>query len=270
MPRGRVRSPHRVRRVHRRLALVRRPSPRLADGIVTHIERSRDVDAALALRQWQEYVDVLHRRGWSVVEAPPVDDCPDGVFIEDQVVVHGDVAVLCRSGAAGRRGEQVGVREAVEAHGYRTVAIEAPGTLDGGDVLKHGHNVWVGVGGRTNASGVDQLARALVGHRVDVVPVPVSKVLHLKSAVTALPDGTVIGHLPLVDDPSVWSEFLSVPEEPGAHVVLLGGQSLLMSAAAPRTAHLLEARGLDVTLVDISEFEKLEGCVTCLSVRLRG
>jgi dimethylargininase len=237
---------------------------------VTHLERSTSVDGDLALRQWQEYVDVLRRRGWSVVEAPPVDDCPDGVFIEDQVFVHGEVAVLCRSGAPERRGEQVGVREAVEAHGYRTVEIEAPGTLDGGDVLKHGHVVWVGVGGRTNEAGVDQLRRALEGHRVDVVPVPVSKVLHLKSAVTALPDGTVVGHLPPVDDPTTWSAFLPVPEESGAHVVLLGGMSVLMSAAAPRTAQLFTARGLEVTTVDISEFEKLEGCVTCLSVRLRG
>jgi dimethylargininase len=256
--------------VHRRLALVRRPSPRLAEGIVTHIERSDEVDAGLALRQWREYCDVLRRRGWSVVEAPPVDDCPDGVFIEDQVVVHGDVAVLGRSGAPQRRAEQSGVRQAVEAQGYRVVPIEDPGTLDGGDVLKHGRHVWVGVDGRTNESGVEQLRAAFAGHRVDVLPVPVSKVLHLKSAVTALPDGSVIGYPPLVDDPTVWAEFVAVPEEPGAHVVLLGGMSVLMSAAAPRTARLLEDRGHDVTVVDISEFEKLEGTVTCLSVRLRG
>jgi dimethylargininase len=237
---------------------------------VTHIERSGAVDGALAVRQWQEYVDVLRRRGRSVVEAVPADDCPDGVFIEDQVVVHGDVAVLCRSGAPARRGERAGIREAVEAQGYRTVEVEEPGTLDGGDVLKHGHVVWVGVGGRTNLSGVDQLRQALQGHRVEVVPVPVSKVLHLKSAVTALPDGTVLGYPPLVDDPTVWPRFLAVPEEPGAHVGLLGGMSVLMSASAPRTAQLLAARGHDVTTVDISEFEKLEGCVTCLSVRLRG
>jgi dimethylargininase len=256
--------------VHRRLALVRRPSPRLADGIVTHIERSGHVDPDLALRQWQEYCDVLVRRGWSVVQAPPVDDCPDGVFIEDQVVVHGDVAVLCRSGAPERRGERAGVRESVEAQGYRVVAIEDPGTLDGGDVLKHGGSVWVGTGGRTNRAGVEQLRAALTGHRVEVVPVPVSKVLHLKSAVTALPDGSIIGFPPLVDDPAVWDRFVPVPEEAGAHVVLLGGMSVLMSAAAPRTARLLEGMGHDVTVVDISEFEKLEGCVTCLSVRLRG
>jgi len=94
-------------------------------------------------------------------------------------------------------------------------------------------------------------------------------VLHLKSAVTALPDGTVIGYPPLVDDPAVFPDFLAVPEESGAHVVLLGGDTVLMAAGAPATAALLEARGLRPVTVDISEFEKLEGCVTCLSVRLR-
>jgi dimethylargininase len=100
--------------------------------------------------------------------------------------------------------------------------------------------------------------------------VPVSKVLHLKSAVTALPDGTVVGYPPLVDDPSVWPTFLSVPEEGGAHVVLLDDETVLMSTSAPRSKELFESRGLRVVAVDISEFEKLEGCVTCLSVRLRG
>ncbi len=237
---------------------------------MTHIDRSPDVDADLARRQWEEYVVTLRRQGWDIVEAPPADDCPDGVFVEDQVVVHGDVAVLCRSGAPERRAEQAGVRESLERHGYRFVEISAPGTLDGGDVLKWGSSVWVGAGGRSNAEGTAQLATALSGQRVSVRSVPNTKALHLKSAVTALPDGTIIGHEPLVDDPGAFDRFLHVPEPEGAQVVLLGGMSLLMSAAAPRTAQLLQGLGHDVTVVDISEFEKLEGCVTCLSVRLRG
>jgi dimethylargininase len=105
----------------------------------------------------------------------------------------------------------------------------------------------------------------------EVIEVPVHKVLHLKTAVTALPDGTVIGHRPLVDDPDVWAgHFLDVPEESGAHVVLLDGGTVLMAASAPRSAQLFRERGLEVVTVDISEFEKMEGCVTCLSVRLRG
>ena len=186
------------------------------------------------------------------------------------MVVHGDVAVLCRSGATERRAERVGVREAVESQGYRVSEIEAPGHPRRRRRAQARTDHLGGTGGRSNASGIEQLRTALEGHRVEVLPVPVTKVLHLKSAVTALPDGSIIGYPPLVDDPTVWDQFLAVPEESGAHVVLLGGNSVLMSAAAPRTAQLLEARGHDVTTVDISEFEKVEGCVTCLSVRLRG
>jgi dimethylargininase len=137
-------------------------------------------------------------------------------------------------------------------------------------VLKHGGTVWVGLGGRTNESGLEQLASSLAPLGAEVVGVPVSRVLHLKSGVTALPDGTVIGYEPLVDDPTAWPSFLAVPEAEGAHVVLLDGSTVLMSASAPATRALFESRGLRVVAVDITEYEKLEGCVTCLSVRLRG
>ena len=95
------------------------------------------------------------------------------------------------------------------------------------------------------------------------------RALHLKSTVTALPDGTVIGWDPVVDDPDAFDRYESMPEKAGAHVVRIGADHLLMAASAPRTADLLRSRGYTVTVVDISEYEKLEGCVTCLSVRLR-
>jgi dimethylargininase len=247
-------------------ALVRRPGPRLAEGLVSHIERQA-IDADLALRQWHGYVDALRSTGWTTVEVEPADDCPDAVFVEDPVVVvHRDMAVLARSGAVARRAEAAGVERAVRTAGYRVERITEPATLDGGDVLKVGSTVYVGLSDRTNEAGARQLAAFL---DATVVPVPVTKVLHLKSAVTALPDGTVIGHPPLVDDPARFPDFLAVPEEPGAHVVLLGGERVLLAASAPATATLLAARGLEPVVVDISEFEKLEGCVTCLSVRLR-
>lgn len=250
-------------------ALVRRPGPRLAEGLITHIART-PVDPDLALRQWEAYVDALRAEGWETVEVAPADDCPDAAFVEDTVVVYGDLAVISRPGADERKPETAGTEESLRDLGYRIARISAPGTLDGGDVLKHDGTVWVGLGGRTNASGLEQLAALLAPVGGRVVGVPVAKVLHLKSAVTALPDGTVVGYEPLVDDPTVWDDFLPVPEEPGAHVVLLDGSSVLMSANAPRTALLYEERGLRVVTVDIGEFEKLEGCVTCLSVRLRG
>ena len=250
-------------------ALVRPPSSHLSDGLVTHIEKSV-IDQDLAERQWREYVTALRDNGFEPVEVAPVDDCPDGVFIEDAVVVYGDLAVLSRPGAPERRGEIDTARAAVEAAGLRTAEITAPGTLDGGDVLKVGRTVYVGLTLRTNAAAVDQLRELLAPGGWEVVGVPTTKVLHLKSAVTALPDGTVIGYPPLVDDIAAFPRFLAVPEEAGAHVVLLADDTLLMAASAPRTAEILRGLGHRTVVVDISEFEKLEGCVTCLSVRLRG
>ena len=250
-------------------ALVRRPGPRLAEGLVTHIDRT-PVDVALAMRQWDGYVQALQDEGWETLEVPPADDCPDAVFVEDTVVVYGDLAVVSRPGADERKPETAGTEATLTALGYRIARIEPPGTLDGGDVLKHDGTVWVGLGGRTNTAGAEQLAALLEPMGARVVAVPVTRVLHLKTAVTALPDGTVVGFEPLVDDPAVWPTFLGVPEEAGAHVVLLDGSTVLMSASAPRTRALYEARGLRVVAVDITEYEKLEGCVTCLSVRLRG
>ena len=132
--------------------------------------------------------------GWTTHEVPAAPDCPDSVFVEDTMVVYGDLAVICRLGADERWPEISAAEAAVSAQGYRVVRIEAPGTLDGGDVLKHDGTAWVGVGGRTNAEGIAQLAAHLQPFGVDVVSVPLTKALHLKSAATALPDGTVVGY----------------------------------------------------------------------------
>lgn len=253
----------------RKQALLRRPSPRLAEGIVTHLDRV-PVDTELAFAQWEAYREVLHAQGWQTLEVEPEPDCPDSGFVEDSVVVYGNLAILARSGAPERRPETTGTEKALRALGYTIARIEEPGVMDGGDVLKHGGTVWVGQGGRTNAVALEQMTSLLSPLGARVVGVPLTKVLHLKSAVTALPDGTVIGFEPFVDDPQVYPAFQPVPEDAGAHVVVLDERTVLISSAAPRTIELLAARGLTVVTVDISEFEKLEGCVTCLSVRLRG
>ncbi|MGC3953793.1 MAG: arginine deiminase family protein [Propionicimonas sp.] len=254
-------------------AFVRRPSPRLAEGLVTHIERSDDVDPELALAQWEGYVQALREAGYAIHEVEPVPECPDGVFIEDAMVVAGDLAVITRIGAPSRTPEHPTARAAAEAIGLRVVELtDAPVAgeivLDGGDLLKVGDTVYVGVGGRTTEAGAAALRHHLATVGRTVVSVPIARTLHLKSQVTALPDGTVIGYQPLVDDPDFWPSFLPVPEAEGAHVVVTGENSVLMSADAPLTTALLRERGLDVVTVPISEFEKLEGCVTCLSVRL--
>jgi dimethylargininase len=242
----------------------------LADGIVTHIERTA-VDVELARKQHSGYVAAVAGCGWRTVEVAPADDCPDSVFIEDTVVICGDLAVVTRPGAPARRPETAAVPAVVSELGLTVIRIEEPGTLDGGDVLQIGPTVYVGRGGRTNAEGIRQLRRALAGTGRTVVAVPLGRaphqdsVLHLKSAVTALPDGTVLAWGDQIDT-GVFPAVRQVPEESGAHVVLLGSDQVLIAASAPRTAELIADLGFSPITVDISEFERLEGCVTCLSV----
>lgn len=253
-------APHRV-------ALVRRPSPLLADGLVTHVDRV-PVDAALAQRQWVGYVAALAASGWRTVEVSPAPELPDSVFVEDTVVMFGPVAVRTRPGAPEREAEPDGAVNTLAELGYQVRTLAA-GHLDGGDVLKVGRTVYVGRGSRTDPVGLAALRELLQPWGFQVITVPVTKALHLKSAVTALPDGTIIGYPPLIDDPAFFPHFRSMPEEAGAAVVDLGGGRLLLSAAAPESAAVLADLGYTPVPVGISEFEKMEGCVTCLSVRLR-
>lgn len=252
-----------------KVALVRPPASSLADGLTTLIDAS-PVDVALANEQWHDHVQALTGCGWTIRQIDGDDDCADSVFIEDTAVVHGDLAVICNPGADSRKPEVPPVAAELTALGYRLMTIDEPGTLDGGDVLKVGDTIYIGVGHRTNTAGVAQAAAAFATVGATVVPVENRSALHLKSAVTALPDGTIIGWEPFLDDPTVFPDFMAMPEEAGAHVVDLGEGQLLMSAGAPLSMALLANRGWTPIPVEISEFEKLEGCVTCLSIRLRG
>jgi dimethylargininase len=248
--------------------LVRRPSSRLAEGIVTHISRAQ-VDVALARDQHAAYADALAASGWTVEQVPAADQCPDSVFIEDTVVICEDLAVLTRPGALARRAEVACVAQAVHSLGLRAASIQEPGTLEGGDVLQVGHTVYVGRGERTNGYGIRQLRSLLAPLGRTVIAVPLGDVLHLKSAVTALPDGTFL-LLPGLVPAELFPAVRPVAEEGGSHVVPVGGDRVLIAASAPRTADLLDSLGFTPVVVDISEFEKLEGCVTCLSVLLPG
>jgi dimethylargininase len=237
----------------------------MAEGIVTYRERA-PVDPALAANQHAAYVAAIADAGWTIREVPHADDLPDSAFIEDTVVVCGELAVLTRPGAAKRCAELAGTEETVRTLGLEIARIEEPGTLDGGDILQVGTTLYAGRGGRTNSEGIRQLRRLVAARGFTVVPVPLHRVLHLKSAVTALPDGTIIAADESLLDTSPFPTMRFVPEEAGAHVILLGGGTVLMAASAARSAELLDDWGFDVIAVDISEFEKMEGCVTCLSV----
>ena len=234
---------------------------------MTHIDRT-PVDPARALSQWDGYVAAFRDAGWAVTELPPLDDHPDGVFVEDVVFLYDGLAIVTRPGAPSRRGETDGLGDALQELGVDVVPWDGPGTLDGGDLLKVGTTVYAGRSARTDAAGIDRLRTLLEPHGASVVAVPVTAALHLKSCVTALPDGTVVGYEPLVDDPAVFDRLRFVPEESGAHVVDLGDGRILVAASCPATADEYRSDGYEVVAVDVGEFERLEGCVTCLSVRI--
>ena len=138
--------------------LVRPPSPRLAEGELTHLERV-PVDAALAQEQWRGYVAAWRDLGWTPVEVPRADEFPDGVFVEDAVVMFGSTAVLTSPGADSRRGELATVAATLDDPGVEVHRITTPATLDGGDVLKVGRTVYVGRSARTNEHGIDGARR---------------------------------------------------------------------------------------------------------------
>ncbi|GAA4159939.1 hypothetical protein GCM10022286_15210 [Gryllotalpicola daejeonensis] len=250
-----------------RVAFVRVPSANLAEGIVTNVPRTL-VDRDAADKQWDDYVSALTGAGWQIVEVAAADDQPDAVFVEDAaVVLSPSVALLTRPGAEARRAEVAAVGDSLRTSGFTLFELEAPGTLDGGDVLVVGSTVYVGRSGRTDADGIRQLREVVAMANLDltVVAVPVTGGLHLKSLASALPDGTVLVSGGL--EPSIFGRALRVPAGESANVVALDDRTVLVPASAPGTADLVADLGYTVVKVDLSEFEKLEASATCLSIR---
>jgi dimethylargininase len=249
-----------------RIALTREVSPAVVRCELTHLPRT-PIDAALAVLQHRAYQKVLADLGCRVVTLPPDPDLPDSVFVEDVAVVVDEVAVILRPGAVSRRSEPPAVAAALAR--YRDLTfIEAPGTVDGGDILQLGRTVYTGRTARSNEAGIGQLVSALAPFGYEVRPVPVRGCLHLKSAVTQVgPDTLLVNHGWV--DPGAFRgvDFVEVhPDEPRAANALLVGGAVVYPASHPRTAERLAGRGIEVRAVDVSELEKAEGAVTCCSV----
>lgn len=195
----------------------------------------------------------------------------DAVFVEDVAVVLDEVAVMTRPGAASRRDEGASVAEVLRR--YRPLrAIEAPGTLEGGDVLRIGRTLYVGQSGRSNVDSIAQLGTLIGEFGYAVRAVPIRDCLHLKSAVTAVRDDTVLLQ-PAWVDRTLFVGFHIIEVDPGeehaANVVRVGDH-VVMPACFPRTRQRLADAGIDATTVDVSELQKAEGAVTCCSLLLTG
>jgi dimethylargininase len=250
------------------IALTHVPSPQMESCELTHISRS-PIDSALALRQHEAYCEMLRRRSTEVRTLDVNLPLPDCAFIEDTAVVLDEVAVLASMGAESRRAEPAGIAPMLRQ--YRELErIELPATLEGGDVLRVGKKLLVGLSSRTNVAGVTALETVANRHGYTVLSVPVRGCLHLKTACTALPDGSLLINPAWVDIKALRGfELLPVPEtEPWAANVLLVGEHVCFAASHPQTAELVRSRGFKVQSVDLSEFAKAEAGVTCLSLLL--
>jgi dimethylargininase len=251
------------------VALTRGVSRAIARCELTYLER-QPIDHARAVAQHAEYCRVLESLGLRVVGLDADPDLPDACFVEDAAVVLDEIAVLASMGAESRRGELDAVAHALSA--YRPLShISLPATLDGGDVLRVGRRLFVGLSPRTDAGGVAALRDLVEAHGYRVVPVRIQGCLHLKSAVTALDDESVLANPDWVDlRPFHPLEVVRVhPDEPWAANVLRLRDGVVAHAGFLRTHERLLARGLDVRPVDVSEFLKAEAGVTCKSLVFR-
>jgi len=248
------------------IAITRAVSPAINQCEIGFIER-QEIDLAKADEQHRRYEALLAELGASVVSLPAEPDYPDSVFVEDPAVVVDEAAIMTRMGAASRRGESESLARALAA--YRPLRrLREPATLEGGDVMRIGRTLYVGVGRRTNRAGIEQLAAELGPLGYAVVPVTVRGALHLKTACCWLGEDAILANREWLDL-ELLKQFRIVDVAPGegraANVLALGG-SVIVPAGFPGTAEILARVGLRVRTVDVSELMKAEAGVTCSSV----
>lgn len=249
------------------MALTREISAAFEACALTHLPRVPvDVDRARA--QHAAYEWALVDAGCTVRRLASGPDMSDAVFVEDIAVVFDEGAVIGRPGAESRRAETPVVVEALARHGRPMQHIRTPGTLDGGDVLVIGRQVFVGLSVRTNRAAIDQLAGILAPVGYIVHAVPLHGCLHLKSAATAVaPDTVLINREWVSGEAFAGLSLLDVdPGEPHAANALAVGDRIVYPASFPRTRERLERRGLRVRPIDVGELQKAEGAVTCCSL----
>jgi dimethylargininase len=248
------------------IAITRGVSAGIGACELTHLEREA-IDVARARAQHGAYEEALARAGCRVESLPALDDLPDSVFVEDVAIVLDDIAVITRPGAGSRRPEAAHIAPVLARH-RRVTFIQAPGTLDGGDVLRLGRRIFVGRSGRSDENGIEQLRAVVWPYGYTVTAVPVSGCLHLKSAVTEVSPGVVLVNPAWVDAAAFGGvRVIEIdPDEPYAANGLMAGGRLIYPVSFPRTRKRLEAAGIAIEPVDVSELQKAEGAVTCCSL----
>src|SRR5271157_3992496 len=247
-------------------AITRAVSPAIVNCELSFIPR-QSIDLQVALAQHHAYENLLQKLGASLVSLPAESDLPDSMFVEDPAIVLDELAVIFPLGTESRRPEAASLAQAISK--FRKLEyVTLPGTLEGGDILRIGRKLFVGLTKRSNAEGVRQLAAILAPHNYEVVAVPVTGCLHLKSTVTYLGRDTLLANRAWFD-PSPFPDYHWIdvdPAEPHAANALALANTTIFPASCPQTRARIEAAGFHVTPLDISELQKAESGLTCSSL----
>jgi len=248
-------------------AITRPPAASYADGITTSGLGPPDLE--LALRQHAAYVRALRDCDLEVTVLEPAPDFPDACFVEDSALLTPAGAIVTRPGAESRRGEAALIEAEIEDRFERVAWIEAPGTLDAGDVMMVGDHFYVGLSARTNVAGAEQLLAILRDFGLDGETVPMREMLHLKTGVNSLEHNRLLVTGEFVDAPSFRGfECIEVPAaEAYAANSLWINDVVLVPAGCPRTRELIGALDYEVVELDVTEFRKMDGGLSCLSLR---
>lgn len=249
-----------------RIAITRDVSPAIAHCELTHIKRE-PINIKTMRAQHRSYEECLKDIGCKVIRLPAELEFPDSMFVEDTAIVLDEIAVITRPGAASRRGETSSIATALSSY-RKLFHIEAPGTIDGGDVLRIGKTLYIGMSGRSNPEGSAQMQRVVSLFGYQVVNVEVTGCLHLKSAITQASKDSVLINPAWVDGKyfkDVRFVEVDISEPEGANGLFENG-SLLYSSSFPKTRKKLIAEGMSLRTLDVSEIAKAEGALTCCSL----
>jgi len=249
-------------------AITRKVSPRFNECEITHIDRT-PIDLDVARTQHQGYVDALKKLGCDVIELPEEADLPDSVFVEDTAFILPEAAVITRPGADSRKPEIESIAQALSTF-RKLIHVTSPATVDGGDVLVLGKDIYIGMSTRSNPEVISQLQNQLGEYGYKIHAADMKDCLHLKSAVTKVDDNTL-----LINTSWVSSQFFQGynlievdPSEPYAANCLPINGSIIYPTSFPKTYTKLKEKGYDVVTVNVDELAKAEGAVTCCSLIL--
>lgn len=250
-------------------AIVRRPAPSVVKGISDNSLGKPVYEKAL--EQHNKYVETLEECGLDVTILEPDNKYPDSTFVEDPAVLTDKCAIITNLGAESRKGEQDKIKEVLSKHYQNIEQIDPPATIEGGDVMQIKDKFYIGLSNRTNQKGADQFIKKLKKYGYEGIKVPFEGVLHLKTGVTYLGDKTMVASEELADHP-LFADFEIIevsPEEKHAANCIRINDFVIIPAGNPKVQRKIEEAGFNIKTVDISEFKKIDGGLSCLSLRFQ-